>query len=315
MSAFTRTAFVLAALPTLTACAHSQRAGGRSDGLFGRSDSIYTWRGAVSSHALLTVRNFNGPIDVRPSSGSTAEVRAEKRTDRGRGDIEDVAFEVQTGSGGDVTICATYRNNNPCDNRSYRDNDDDDRWGGRRSATVAMTVFVPRGAQVRIATGNGAVTIEQVGGDVQASTGNGRVRIDGTDGSVRASTGNGDVDVQSARSSVRVTTGNGRIAVTTAEGPVEAHTGNGSIDVRMTSVKARDDMSFSTGSGSVRVTLPSNYSGELDASTGSGELRSDFDLRLQGRMNPRRVRATIGSGGPALRMTSGSGQLELRKGN
>jgi hypothetical protein len=30
-------------------------------------------------------------------------------------------------------------------------------------------------------------------------------------------------------------------------------------------------------------------------------------------MSPRRVRATIGGGGPTLRLTSGNGELELKK--
>ena len=102
--------------------------------------------------------------------------------------------------------------------------------------------------------------------------------------------------------------------VTTADGPVEVRTGNGDIDVSMTQLKARDDMTFSTGSGAVRVTLPAGYNGELDASTGNGELRTDFDLKIQGRMNPRHIRATIGEGGPRLRLTTGNGRLEvLRK--
>ena len=107
---------------------------------------------------------------------------------------------------------------------------------------------------------------------------------------------NGDVTVSGAKGAVRVSTGNGRVSVTTAEGPVEARTGNGDIDVSMTQLKAADDMTFSTGSGGVRVTLPSGYNGELDATTGNGELRSDFDLKIQGRMNPRHIRATIGDG-------------------
>ena len=280
--------------------------------LVGQSDSIYTWRGAVPPGALLTIKNFNGSIDVRPSSGTQAEMRAEKRTSRGGGSIQDVAFEIQTGSGGDVTICATYRDNNPCDDRSDRHDDDRD---GRRSVTVAITVLLPKGAQLKVATGNGAVSVERVGGDVQASTGNGRVRVEGTEGAVRVATGNGDVDVRGAKASVRVSTGNGRVNVTTADGPVEARTGNGDIDVSMTQLTARDDMTFSTGSGGVRVTLPAGYNGELDATTGNGELHSDFDLKIQGRMNPRHVRATIGEGGPRLRLTTGNGRLEVRKGS
>jgi DUF4097 and DUF4098 domain-containing protein YvlB len=128
------------------------------------------------------------------------------------------------------------------------------------------------------------------------------------------STGNGDVDVRGAKSAVRVSTGNGRVNVATSEGPVEVRTGNGDIDVVMTALRAKDDMTFSSGSGSVRVTLPSGYNGELDASTGNGELRSDFDLKIEGRMNPKHVRATIGEGGPRLRLSTGNGRLAILKG-
>lgn len=278
----------------------------------GRSDSIYTWRGALPAHAQLTIRNFNGPIDVRPAAGNTAEFRGVKRT-RGSGSIQDIGFAVENGSNGDVSICASLRQSNPCDRDGYRG--DDDRGGHwRNDLSVAMTVLLPRGAQLKLTTGNGEVSVENVGGDVQASTGNGRVRIAGTEGTVRVSTGNGDVDVRGAKSSVRVSTGNGRVNVVTADGPVEVHTGNGDIDVVMSALKAKDDMTFSSGSGSVRVTLPAGYNGELDASTGNGELRSDFDLKIQGRMDPRHVRATIGDGGPRLRLSTGNGRLAILKG-
>jgi hypothetical protein len=287
--------------------------GASAQTLVGRSEAVYNWKGAVPARALLTVKNFNGPIDVRPAEGTQATMRAEKHTERG-GSVEDVAFEIQQGSGGDVVICATYRRNNPCDDRRgwNRDDDDNDRWG--RNVTVSMTVYVPKGVEVKVATGNGAVSVERVG-DVQASTGNGRVRVENTDGAVRVSTGNGDVDVRSARAQVKVSTGNGRVSVSTTDGPVEARTGNGDIDVMMSKLQAKDDMTFSTGSGAVRVTLPAGYNGDHEASTGNGDIQSDFDLKLEGRMNPRHIRATIGSGGPRLHLSTGNGRLELRKGS
>jgi DUF4097 and DUF4098 domain-containing protein YvlB len=278
--------------------------------LVGRSDSIYTWRGPLAAGRLLSVRNFNGPIEVRAAQGNTAEVRAEKRT-RG-GAVTDVAFEVQTSPDGDVRLCSVLRDNDGCDDNRRWSHDDDNGW--RRNVSVAMVVLVPRGAQLKVVTGNGAVTVERAGAEVQATTGNGRVSVSGTEGAVRVTTGNGDVDVRDAKGSVRVTTGNGRVNVTTSEGPVEARSGNGDIDVRMSSLKARQDMSFHTGSGSVRLTLPAGYNGELDASTGNGEVTSDFDLKVQGRMNPRRIRATIGEGGAMLRLSTGNGRLVLRKG-
>lgn len=274
--------------------------------LVGRNETVYTWRGTIPSGGMLTVRNFNGPIDVRPATGNTAELRAEKRP-RGGAEARDVAFEVRTSSNGDVDICST-QNEDSCDGDRHNDN------GWRRSVTVAMTVLVPRGVRLRVATGNGAVSVERAGSDVNASTGNGRVRVAETEGTVRVSTGNGAVEVRNAKGRVHVSTGNGDVDVVTSEGPVEVSSGNGTIDVRMSALRAKEDMEFHTGSGDVRLTLPANYSGELDASTGNGSIRSDFDLKIKGQLSPRHVRATIGEGGPRLRMTTGNGEFEIRKG-
>ena len=295
------TRLLLSAL-VLTA-AHSSLASAQ---LVGRDETVYTWRGTIPNGGQFTIRNFNGPIDVRPASGNTAELRAEKRL-RSGGDVRDVGFEIRKASNGDVEICST-QNEDTC----YGDRRNHDGW--RRQATVAMTVLVPRGVRVRLATGNGAVSVEGAGSDVQASTGNGRVRIVETGGQVNVSTGNGDVEVRNAKARVHVSTGNGDVDVVTVEGPVEVSSGNGDIDVRMSALRAAESMSFHTGSGDVLLTLPTNYNGELDASTGNGTIRSDFDLKIKGQLNPRHIRATIGSGGPMLRMSTGNGQFEIRKG-
>jgi DUF4097 and DUF4098 domain-containing protein YvlB len=274
--------------------------------LVGRDETVYTWRGTIPSGGQFSIRNFNGPIDVRPSTGNTAELRAEKRL-RGGANVRDVGFEIRKSSNGDVEICST-QNEDSCEgNRNGNE-------GWHRQMTVAMTVLVPRGVRVKLATGNGAVSVERAGSDVQASPGNGRVRIAETEGEVRVSTGNGDVEVRNAKARVHVSTGNGDVDVVTVEGPVEVSSGNGDIDVRMSALRAREDMAFHTGSGDVHLTLPANYNGELDASTGNGTIQSDFDLKIKGQLSPRHVRATIGSGGPMLRMTTGNGQFEIRKG-
>jgi len=276
--------------------------------IVGRNETVYTWRGTIPAGGQFTVKNFNGPIDVRPAAGNTVEFRAEKRV-RG-GDVKDVGFEVRTSSNGDVSICST-QNEDSCDGDRDRRHYDD---GWRRQATVSMTVLIPRNLRLRVATGNGALNVDGAGAEVQASTGNGRVHIGETQGTVRVSTGNGEVDVRNAKGRVNVSTGNGNVDVVTTEGPVEVSSGNGDIDVRMSALRAKEDMQFHTGSGDVKLTLPANYSGELDASTGNGSIRSDFDLKVKGQLSPRHVRATIGEGGPMLRMSTGNGEFEIRKG-
>ena len=142
-------------------------------------------------------------------------------------------------------------------------------------------------------------------------------------GRVTATTGNGDVIVTAARGPVKVSSGNGRITANTSRGPVEASTGNGDIDVKMTSLPAdAGSMTFTTGSGSVRVYLPADFTGELDANTGNGSISSDFQIRMQGRLTPTRLRGTVcpetttpcsGAGGPLIKLRTGNGNLSLRK--
>jgi DUF4097 and DUF4098 domain-containing protein YvlB len=172
---------------------------------------------------------------------------------------------------------------------------------------------VPRSLRLKVATGNGEVSIERAGADVSASTGNGRVTVGQTEGRVNVSTGSGDVQVDGANGPVSVTTGNGRVSITTAKGAVDATTGNGDIDVRIKSLPVESDMRFNSGSGSIRVMLPSNYNGRIDASTGNGSLSSDFEISIIGRLESHHIRGTIGSGGPLMRLSTGNGTIELRK--
>jgi hypothetical protein len=184
--------------------------------------------------------------------------------------------------------------------------------------TVGITVLVPRGAQGELSTGNGAVSVERVGGDVQASSGNGAWNVDGDRRRRAGEHGQRRRDASWARRvAVRVSTGNGRVNVTTSEGPVEGPHWHGDIDVSMTQLKANDDMTFSTAAAACAVTLPSATTASSMRRRRNGELRSDFDLKIQGRMNPRHIRATIGDGWPRLRLTTGQwsiggseGQLE-----
>lgn len=270
----------------------------------GRDDATFTWSKTLAAGASLTIRNGNGPIDVHESSSDRVEVRAAKVV-RGGGSLRDVAFDVRESDDG-VTICTLYGSQTSCRDQS----------SGNRNIHVRVeyTVLIPRTLRLTVATGNGAVTIDRAGADVSASTGNGRITIGSTTGRVQASTGNGEVQIEDANGPVRVSTGNGRVSVVTASGGVSASTGDGDIDVRIKSLPAdADDMAFTSGAGSVRITLPADYNGRIDAMSGAGSLRSDFDISIVGRLDAHHVRGTIGKGGALLRITTGAGQIALLK--
>jgi hypothetical protein len=266
------------------------------------TDDLFTWSGRVASGATFGIKHFNGPIEVREGTGDRVEFRAERRSRRSN----ELTFEVQNDANG-VTLCGVWRGRSACDRSRGWDSDD-----GPPSSRI--TVMLPKGVRLHASTGNGDVLVDKASNDVDIASGNGDIRISLTAGRVSASTGNGELEIAGATGPVHANTGNGRVYVTTATGPVEANTGNGEIDVTMKSLSNASDMQFNTGNGSITVALPGSFNGEVDASTGNGEFRSDFEIRVIGRLNPHHVRGTIGAGGgQMIRMSTGSGRLELRK--
>lgn len=269
----------------------------------GQNDSTFVWSGRLSDGGVLTIKNIVGGISVVEASGDRVEVRATKRARAGR-DPRDVGFDVDASSAS-ATICTVFRGDSACDDgnnfRNVRIN-------------VEYTVAMPRGVRLRASTGNGELSVDRAGSDVDMRTGNGAVHVGQTEGRVSVATGNGEVAVESAKGPVQVSSGNGRIFVSTTQGPVSAQTGNGDIDVRMKTLTSSADMDFQSGSGTIRVTLPPDFNGQFEASTGNGDLRSDFEIQIRGRLDPQHMRGVIGNGGRLIRMQTGNGRIELRKG-
>jgi DUF4097 and DUF4098 domain-containing protein YvlB len=268
----------------------------------GRDESTFTWSRQMSRGALLTVANGDGAITVREAAGDLVVVRAVK-TPRGRASMRDVAFDIRE-TGDNVEICTLYGNQTSCRDRSGNQD---------TRVRVEYTVSIPRSLRLRAFTGNGDISVERAGADVTASSGNGSIHVGETQGRVNVSTGNGDIQIDGASGPVTASTGTGRVSVVTARGAVNASTGTGDIDVRVKGGPIDGDMRFISGTGSIHVALPSDFNGRVDATSGNGTLRSEFEISVVGRLNAQHVRGTIGKGGPLIRMSTGSGTIELKK--
>ncbi len=262
-----------AAVPVLSACT-SMRARAQA----GRSsDTPFTWSGTVREGRWVYVRNLNGPVRVEQGTGDKVEVSAEKRWRRG--DPEDVKITVrQVGAGGgDVIVCALWNDRSTCDEDGYHSHSDG--WwrnNDHNDVQVEFVVRLPAGVKI------------------DASTVNGRVEIDGATSNVVAHTVNGSIDARS--------TG----------GSVTAHTTNG--DVMVSSARLDGDHTeFSTVNGTVTVSLPASVNADVEMHTVNGHLSSDFPLTVEGSFSPRRLHATLGKGGPTLRLSTVNGSIRLRK--
>ncbi len=243
-----------------------------------RSESReWKWSGQLGDGRTVYLHNINGSVSFEQGTGRTVEVVAEKRWRRG--DPEDVRIEArQSGNGGgDVIICALWNERATCDEEGYHNNRDNDRsWNDRNDVSVHFTVRIPANAKV------------------DASTVNGGMSVNGTSGDISARTVNGEVEARSTA------------------GRVEATTVNGSVTVR-TSAGNTSDLEYSTVNGSVTIELAENTNANVHLSTVNGRIQTDFPLTLEGQINPRRIRAKIGNGGPTIRASTVNGSIRLRK--
>ncbi len=176
-------------------------------------------------------------------------------------------------SGGNIIICALRSEDATCTQDGIRGERNRDRMRGD-NVSVEFTVTVPRHARIEAGTVNGDVEIPEVSG------------------SVRASTVNGDVEARSS------------------EGRVQASTVNGSITV---GGKIDGGVEYSTVNGSITIDLPADASADVDLSTVNGRIATEFPITFDGTIDPRRIRASLGSGGPTLRARTVNGSIRIRK--
>ena len=244
-----------------------------------RTDDSFRWTGRAEAGAWLNVRNLNGSVRVEPGSGSEVEVRATKSWRRG--DPDDVQLRVTRYGPGDrdVLVCATWGRNTECTEDRYRSRGDSRDRNRNNDVNVAFVITVPRGMHVR------------------ANTVNGSIEITGVTGEVRANSVNGSVRAQSSG------------------GPVEARAVNGNVTARMGRITGSEDLTYASVNGNVLVEFSGDLNAELEMSTVNGGFETNFPLALRGRINPRHIRATIGAGGPHLKLSTVNGNVELRKSN
>jgi hypothetical protein len=191
-----------------------------------------------------------------------------------RSDPDEVKIEVVPHDGG-VTICAVY----PSDGR--RENTCEPGEGGHMNThdndvVVDFTVRVPAGVQFAGRTVNGGIDAANLSGDVEASTVNGSIHV-------------------------------------ATSGHAQATTVNGSIVAAMGRATWTDRLDFTTVNGGITLDLPANLSTEVRASTVNGDIETDFPLTVTGRLGPRSLHGTIGSGGRQLELSTVNGSIRLRK--
>lgn len=212
-------------------------------------------------------------------------------------------------------------------------------WNG----SVDYTITVPPDTTASMKTVSGDVTVAGVRGEVRAETVSGDVDVSDTPNLALAKTVSGDVRAREiAATMLTLSTVSGTVIATALKvRTLDAGSVSGNLQLsdlqveRLTAKTLSGDVEFSgplarggryefhAHSGNVRLVLPSNTSGfDMDASTFSGSVRSDFPVALRsvgssdapgGRRggSNRAVRGAFGDAGAILSLRSFSGNVVI----
>ncbi|MEJ7713289.1 MAG: DUF4097 family beta strand repeat-containing protein [Pyrinomonadaceae bacterium] len=232
----------------------------------------------ASPDSTLSVKNASGNITIIGDDGNAIVVSAYKEgRDRDRVEIEDLS------AGNNVDVRAKYpeRCSNDC------------------QASVRFEIRVPRQVNINIDK------VSTASGDIKVSTMRGRVRV---------STASGDVRVKDVAGAINASSASGDVEILNVSGVVSAQTASGNVTAEIAQLEGSESMKFSTASGDVAVRMPSNLEAEVEMSTISGKVETDFPLQVEEqRHGPgSNARGRLGNNARSLRITSASGNVSLK---
>ncbi|MGD0484189.1 MAG: hypothetical protein ABSB58_05990 [Gemmatimonadales bacterium] len=132
---------------------------------------------------------------------------------------------------------------------------------------------------------------------------------------VTAETVNGPVSAEDVAGKLDLRTVNGPLTLSGVAGDVHAHTSNGSLTVDLAGTRWEGaGLDAETQNGPATLAIPDGYSAELETGTVNGPMQIDFPITLQGRIGrTTRIRTTLGSGGPPVRVVTTNGPLSVRR--
>jgi DUF4097 and DUF4098 domain-containing protein YvlB len=124
----------------------------------------------------------------------------------------------------------------------------------------------------------------------------------------------GEVTLTDITGRVRASSVSGSVKVVGVTGTVTASSVSGSVDVEIKSLEGSDDMKFSAVSGDVNVSIPGNLDAEVEMSTLSGDIDTNFPIEIKKEKYApgRRANARLGDGSRRLKMSTVSGSISLK---
>jgi DUF4097 and DUF4098 domain-containing protein YvlB len=233
----------------------------------------------MAPDGTFSLGNIAGDIRVNSTAGSRARISAVKVS---RAATLEEARENATA----VTIQVTEEAGNVRATTEYP-------RGANRNLNVSVDyeVEIPVNASLDVSSVSGDVRVSNCGGDARLKSVSGDIQADGIGGLAHVESVSGDVTIRAVDGEALGKTVSGDVRMELSGGPVTAE----------------------SVSGDLRIAQPGNTGFEVDASTFSGRINSDFQLSGNARPGRERLAGTVNGGGEKVRLKTFSGNIELSR--
>jgi DUF4097 and DUF4098 domain-containing protein YvlB len=171
----------------------------------------------------------------------------------------------------------------------------------------------------------------QIAAGVRVETAGGRIRTDGPErrgedywtasfdiqvprtALLTLNTKNGGISIDDFRGTAKFRAMNGGVSLSNVGGDIRGETTNGGLSIDLTGDRWDGaGLDVETHNGGVRMTLPENYSAELETGTTNGRASVSFPITVQGTLG-RHISATLGAGGPRVRAITTNGGVTINR--
>ena len=282
-------------------------------GDFERFSKDFHYSYPLSAGGRLNVETFNGSVEISGWDQNTIDISGTKY---GPSQAEADGLPVSIDHSADSADIRIVR---PTERRN------------RQGAS--LVIRVPRGVLLeRIVSSNGHIYTSDGAGPARLKTSNAKIQVRDLKGNLDAQTSNGGIELIAVDGDAVVHTSNGRIQVDRVTGTVDATSSNASIRAEVG--RADRPVRAETSNGSIELTIPANYRGDLRAHTNNAgitvkvlgdlnahviartsnsSIHTDFEVRTQGEFSKNSLDAQIGSGGALLDLTTSNGGIRLSR--
>jgi DUF4097 and DUF4098 domain-containing protein YvlB len=206
-------------------------------------------------------------------------------------------------------------------------------WGGDSvNVSVNYKLWIPEKAALKATNISGDISAEAIGGAVALKAVSGDIHLTKAAGGADCNTVSGDVTVAEVTGSAFLKSVSGDVKAGGVKGSVEAESVSGDIGLTEVSeastvrvkalsgevlyrggVSKQGNYSLKSHSGTVTLYIPADSAFDLEAETFSGEIQSDFEIKVMGKVSPKELSGSVNGGGAVLKVSSFSGDIKLKK--